>query len=280
MCVNPIPIRNPKKASLERFINVSCGRCIECRLNRSRIWAIRCMHESQMHKDNCFVTLTYADPCLIWGHKRPLLHPRDLEKFWKRLRKETNVELSYFACGEYGSRTHRPHYHACIFGYDFPDKKLSHTSGANRLYTSDMLDHIWGFGNCIIGDVTFDSAAYVARYIIDKKLGKTANYYEDEGITPEFVRMSRNPGIGKRWIEKFHRDIYPDDSVPLKNTRITSRPPRYYDNYLESINPSLLTQLKATRHKYSKKTPTDYYHLDARAKTVQSKLSVLKRDSI
>lgn len=225
-CYKPITLCRPKAA---KFLQVvPCGRCIGCRLERSRQWAVRCFHESQMHENNCFITLTYSDKFLPpGGYIRPTLVPRDLELFWKRFRKECGNGIRYFACGEYGENNFRPHYHACVFGFDFPDKKFLSSSNDNSLYTSDLLSRLWAFGNTVIGDCTFNSAAYVARYIIGKKLGRDSRFYSDHFLEPEFVRMSRRPGIGKSWYDKYKTDVYPHDRVVVRGVKC--RPPRYYD---------------------------------------------------
>jgi len=153
-CYHPISLT--RKNAKRGFMTVPCGRCIGCRLERSRQWALRCMHELEFHKCNSFVTLTYRDNDLPMGNMEATLVPDDLMLFWKRLRKEYGNGIRYFACGEYGERTRRPHYHACIFGVDFKDRKVFSTKGDFTLYTSDTLDSIWGYGHCIIGDVSFE----------------------------------------------------------------------------------------------------------------------------
>lgn len=221
---------------------VPCGRCIGCRLARSRDWANRCENERQMHRDSCFITLTYSDENLTLGNYRPTLVPRDLQLFWKRLRKETDVSFRYFACGEYGESTYRPHYHACIYGYDFQDKKYKTTKNGNDLFTSDTLDRIWGFGNCIVGCATWESAAYVARYIIGKKLGADAVMYEREGIEPEFTRMSRRPAIGLSWLHRFSGDVF--NSGYMVSRGVKMKPPRYYLNKFKENEPQIMEARK------------------------------------
>lgn len=243
-CYKPIQIKNPEwRTSVNLKITVPCGYCLGCKLERSRIWAVRCVHENQMHDNSCFVTLTYADENLPWGADKPTLNPRDLQLFMKRLRKRFGNGIRFFACGEYGSNTHRPHYHAILFGIDFPDKKLHGKAKNSDLYVSDILDNLWGLGNCIIGNVTFESAAYVARYIMDKKPNQS---YIDQSIEPEFVRMSRKPGIGKPWFDKFSLDIFPQDSVIIRGG-IKTKPPRYYSLKYEQLNPEKYLQIKNQR---------------------------------
>jgi len=165
-------------------LGVPCGRCVGCRLERSRQWAARIMLESSMHESNLFITLTYRDSELVYGGaSHGILVPRHLELFWKRLRKWTRTRIGYYACGEYGDKSNRPHYHACVFGLDFPDKTFYKAKNGNNLYSSRILDDLWSHGKCYFGTVTFESAAYVARYIMKKRLGKSKETYAKEGIT-------------------------------------------------------------------------------------------------
>lgn len=145
-------------------MTVSCGQCIGCRLERSRQWAVRCMHEKQMHDDACFITLTYDDDNLPFGETLVL---SDWQKFMKRLVKK-NGPIRFYHCGEYGDDTNRPHYHAILFGYRPDDPELFSTSGETKLYASPSLRNTWGMGHCTFGDATFETAAYVARYITKK----------------------------------------------------------------------------------------------------------------
>lgn len=230
-CYFPIKIPGIDKSGHPKLFN--CGRCIGCRLEYSRQWAVRIVHESQMHEHKYFLTLTYRDEELIHGYAKPTLYPRHLQLFMKRLRKEYGNGIRFFACGEYGDRTNRPHYHMCLFGVDFVDRKIHSIKNGNYLYSSAMLNSLWTHGNCLIGDVTFESAAYVARYILDKKTGPQSEYYKTEGIEPEFVRMSRRPGIGTSWLNKFESDVFPHDYVVIRGG-IKSKPPRFY---LESLKP-------------------------------------------
>ncbi|AXH72227.1 MAG: replication initiator protein [Microviridae sp.] len=233
--------------------SVPCGRCIGCRLERSRMWATRCMNEANLHRDNCFITLTYSDknlPVGLGGAGNPTLWPWDLTKFFKRLRKKygrgnDGTGIRYFACGEYGTQTIRPHYHACVFNLDFADKIPWQKTGENILYRSESLEKIWGFGHCLIGAVTFESAAYVARYVVEKLNGPAASYYEEQSIEPEFVRMSRRPGIGQKHFELYQSDIYPHDSCVING--VNTKPPRYYDKLLKNNNVKMYENIKNNR---------------------------------
>jgi len=240
-CYYPLRLKHLEHA-------VPCGRCIGCRLERSRQWAVRCVNEANLHEHNAFITLTYRDdalPVSLGGGGNPTLLPRDLQLFFKRLRKHYGTGIKYFACGEYGSKTLRPHYHACVFNLNFSDKIPYKKTGQNILYTSKVLDKIWSHGNCIIGDLTFDSAAYVARYCVEKLNGPAAIYYDEQAIEPEFVRMSLKPAIGKAHFDKFSSDIYPIDSCIINS--LNSKPSRYYDKLLKISNPNLYNSVKISR---------------------------------
>lgn len=260
-CLSPVDVRRPDWAVVRRYISVPCGRCVGCRLERARNWTIRIMHEAQMHDENCFITLTYKDEALSYGHTQATLVKRDLQLFWKRLRKEFKQNVRYFACGEYGEQRSRPHYHAAVFGIDFKDKTLLSTKDGNDLYHSDLLDSVWGDGHCSVGTLTPGSAAYVARYILDKKLGKERRYYEQKGIEPEFVVMSRGGregagGIGKKWFDKYAGDVYPADRVIIQNGG-TSKPPRYYDELRKQQFPGEIEKIKVERMQKMESKPIE-----------------------
>lgn len=229
-------------------MEVPCGRCIGCRLERARQWAVRCMHEAAGHRDNAFLTLTYAEAPLG-------LVPRDLQLFWKKLRRSLRGKrISYFACGEYGEENGRPHYHACVFGY-WPGDAVLFRGGDHPLYKSAQLDKLWGHGYVAVGSVTFESANYVAGYIAKKITGPEApGYYQavdqDTGevvpIEPEFCRSSRRPALGRRWLEKFgESDAWRHDQVIARGS--PGRVPRYYDRVLQEANAARARRIKVKR---------------------------------
>ena len=260
-----------RKGWIDRRVDVPCGQCIGCRLEHSRQWAVRCVHEASLYDDNCFITLTYDDDHLP---ENGSLVKADYQKFMKRLRKRFGSGVRYFHCGEYGEKNGRPHHHACLFNFRFPDCERLDLAGRLAdlppLYISQSLSELWPFGLHTIGDVTFDSAAYVARYVTKKITGDRAashygdrvpeyttmsrrpgigrQWYEkfksdcypsDEVVTavlaPEYVTMSRRPGIASGWFEKFGSDVYPGDFVVIRGRKM--RPPRYYDNFLKLSSP-------------------------------------------
>lgn len=234
--------------------DIPCGQCVGCRINRSKQWALRCMHEASLYRDNCFVTLTFEDDYLKTRENPWSLDVKDTQLFMKRLRKRFGSGIRFYLCGEYGEHKGRPHYHVCLFNFDFPDKSLYKIVNGNRLYTSEILHELWPFGHCVIGDVTMESAGYVARYVMKKVNGDAAkDYYiwadfetgEIHPLKPEFTTMSRRPGIGKGWLDKFKTDIYPSDFVTVKGKKYM--PPKYYDKILEAEFPMEMLSIKADR---------------------------------
>lgn len=259
-----------KQATL---LPISCGRCIGCRLERSRQWATRAVHESSLYPENCFITLTFRDACPLDGTKTDptfSLYKHHFQRFMKRLRREfalgvlshpkkngylprfKSPNIRYLHCGEYGENLGRPHHHACLFNFDFFDKQYWKTKEGNRYYTSEILNNLWPHGMCIIGDVTFESAAYVARYIEKKVNGENAEYYYD-GKLPEYSTMSRRPGLGKQWMKKYTDDIFPKDYVVIRGER--SNVPKYYNKLYELTNPDEYVIVRDMRLNSAKNNP-------------------------
>lgn len=224
-------------------IQIGCGRCIGCKLQRSIDWATRCMNEKRMHRDSCFLTLTYDDKKVPeFGS----LVKSDLQKFMKRLRHDAGPALRFYGCGEYGERTKRPHYHVLLFNYDFPDKRLySRNDMDHELYNSKRLDSLWGFGHSVIGSVDFESCAYVARYCTKVLTGPMAEQYGSKA--PEFSVMSRNPGIGHSYYMQYGHEIYAHDSIVVRGREV--RPPRFYDERWKALDSMGLDEIKKERRK-------------------------------
>lgn len=264
-----------------------------------------------MHKQNCFITLTYRDEQLPPGAS---LRHGDFQKFIKRLRqtifrnerkskpeptkgtplcpsgtteKRFNKKLKYYMCGEYGARTKRPHYHACIFGYDFPDKKYWRKTANNQtLYTSELLTEIWGHGHTTIGEVNFETAAYTARYIMKKITGQEQKkHYETLDMEtgeiisrlPEYNKMSLRPAIGREWLERYAADAYPQGRVVVRNHQ--SKTPKYYDKIYKKTNPLEYEDLLFERDKEGRKRAADNtpQRLQAKETVARAKLGLLKR---
>lgn len=212
---------NIKQGHSDRHLQVPCGKCIGCACDKALVWSIRMYHEAQQHEQNCFVTLTYA--------KAPSrIDKRHLQLFFKRLRKHT--KLRYFACGEYGTKTHRPHYHVVLFGRDF----LERSSAINdKLYTHPEILGAWGHGLVSIGAVSIASCMYVAGYAT-KKLGDTDT----------FTLMSRRPGIGHTWAEKYRDELQRTEKIVIDGRELPV-PKRYIE-----WDPTYLHNITVSRRRY------------------------------
>lgn len=244
-----------------------CGQCMGCRLDYSGQWATRIMHEASLQQDNCFITLTYNDTHLPSDKS---LDKRDFQLFAKKLRKKRGFR--YFHAGEYSEPDPdpelppvlgRPHYHACMFGITFPDAEPWRTTPlGDPLYLSEELSETWGKGYVSIGRLTFESAAYVARYVCKKITGdKARRHYamfdpisglvsDTQSFQPEYCTMSRMPGIGQGWYKKWKYDVYPDDCVTIRNRNgglFTMRTPRYYDGLYTLDEPIRMERIKEKR---------------------------------
>lgn len=248
-----------------RFLIVlGCGQCMSCRLERSRQWAIRMMCEASLYPGfNCFITLTYSDDFLPLSFKPgagvlPTLDFSHFQLFMKRLRKRFGSGIRFFHCGEYGcddpkcgrpgcQHNARPHYHACLFNFDFPDKVLGRKTKAGfQCYNSQALDELWGMGRTEIGEVSFESAAYVARYVTKKVTGERSEVHY-AGRKPEYTTMSRRPGIGKAWLDKYYADVYPRGFIVSEGRK--QRPPNFFEAQFKAVSPEQAKALKRRRSK-------------------------------
>lgn len=245
--------KDPRMALSSRQLTVACGKCMECRLSRAHEWALRCMHEAQMHDDNLFVTFTYSDENLPVGFS---LDYRDFQLFMHRLRKRVPGAGRFLMCGEYGDDFGRPHYHAILFGCRFSDRKLYKETDKGPLFTSEKLTDLWGLGHVTFGDVTLDSAGYVARYTTKKITGPAAGaaYQWSDPETgevfdrpPPFLKCSLKPGIGATWFEKFHADVFPCDFMVMDGKKFSV--PRYYTNLYERMDLDAHEKVKRLRRR-------------------------------
>lgn len=214
------------------------------------------MHEAQMHEYNSFITLTYDTPNLPTDYSVDM---RVWQLFAKRLRKEIITKIRYFACGEYGEKNLRPHYHALIFGYAFPDREFySTTTGGHRQFISAQLQKAWPYGRATIGNVTYSSAAYCCGYTM-KKIGgpPAADHYrrihpltnQVVEVKPEFAVQSRRPGIGATWFDKYKEDCFPSDFIVVDGRQ---KPvPRYYTLKLKEDERQALDKSRARKQHQS-----------------------------
>lgn len=280
------------------IFDVPCRKCVACRLNKARSWAQRCLLEKRCYDGDrsWFVTLTYDDEHLPHGCNpltgeldgRPSLRPSDFSDFLKDLREHyrrhyQHTGVRVFGCGEYGSQTLRPHLHQLLFNLPLSDLKPHKVSDLGDVYyTSELLSDVWQQGIVVIGEVTNQSAAYVARYTL-KKCDSDLNY-DDLGISPEFIRMSRNPGIGFPYLVDHLDEIYESDLIYLPGGQI-SQPPRYFDDKAEALGFDL-SGVKDRRKEVAELTnkervssvSVDYYrYLDDLADLNEKKSRILRR---
>lgn len=243
-----------------RPIRVPCGRCMGCRLDRSQDWSTRIIHEAQCHESSVFVTPTYSNEHLPSDLSVSI---REHQLFVKRVRAWAGIPLRFFGVGEYGGRLQRPHYHTILFGVDFPDKwAWSRTPVGNVLYRSERLEKLWPFGQCLFGAVTPQAAAYVARYTTKKFNGALAvtaynrtRVDPDTGeerswqVKPEFAVMSRRPGIGTEWFQRYAGDAFPSDFLIIDGQK--RRVPNFYKAKLSDAEAQAITvarKANARRH--------------------------------
>lgn len=252
-------------------VTVPCGSCLGCRMDQARGWSVRIMHESEyprmqpvgdLLRASWFATLTYSDENLP-GY-RPYsevppgsLDPKDPRLFLARLRKSFPPRsLSYYLCGEYGEDSDRPHYHAVLFGPEFLDRELHTRRHGAPVWIAQAVQDAWGMGITEVTPLTIEGARYTAGYVRKKVRRKDARARlayervvpetgEVVNLVPEFSRMSRNPAIGKRWIERYWRDVYPRDVVVVDGQEV--RPPRYYDKWMDQHYPAIMDEVRAKR---------------------------------
>lgn len=216
-----------KKSASKEYVSfqIPCSKCIQCRLEYGRQWAIRCVHEAQMHTKNMFLTLTYDDEHL----KSDKLIYEDFQKFMKRLRKLSNTPIGVFVTGEYGDKKKRPHWHACIFGYEPNDAKYKYSNDrGDKVYESETLKKLWPQGISEYGAITIQSAGYTARYAAKKLIHGND---QDHDFHPISKKSSKN-AIGKKWLETYYKDVFNYGYIVLPDGQRCGIP-RYYEKWLK-----------------------------------------------
>lgn len=233
-------------------LRLPCGRCVGCRLDRASSWSVRCQHEAALFDRNCFVTLTYDDDSIPVDGS---LFYRHVQLFLKRLRKEFRGDaagpngrfpIRFFCGGEYGEVTSRPHYHLLLFNFDFPQKSKI----GKRIFDSPALSRLWPHGHSNVGSLTPASAAYVSKYAVKKVYGRDSDLAYVDAATgavrrSEFCTMSRRPGIGAWWFERFGSEVLPADYVIVEGKK--KRVPRFYSNRFEMSDPEGFGAVKEAR---------------------------------
>ena len=282
-------------------MEVACGQCLGCRLDKSRMWAMRIVHESSLHEldqGNCFITLTYDDEHMPsdWS-----LRKSDFQKFMKRLRKGSAHRIRFFHSGEYGNicrhnltvevcelcNVGRPHYHAILFNCCFRDLEPVGQRNGVVYYTSAALQAYWPNGFVQIGEVNFESAAYVARYCLKKVTGVAADDHymliDEDGVAtwvePEYSTMSRRPGIGREFYERFKSDMFPSDEVPVPGVGVVKKVPRYYEELFAEEDKGLHEEVKALRKAFKEAHGEEYTpaRLMSKYKVKKAQVELLRR---
>ncbi|UPW41953.1 replication initiator protein [Dipodfec virus RodF1_59] len=292
-----------------RPISLPCQKCIGCRLDYSRQWANRCILELQYHKSSYFVTLTYDDEHLPRTYSADpqtgeIISPvatlvkSDFQKFMKRLRFNTGQKVRFMAAGEYGSNTCRPHYHAIIFGLQLDDLvEYKHSRLGYQYYNSETITKCWSdssgqpIGFAVVGAVTWDTCAYVARYVMKKAMGPTPLFScEGANLAPEFSLMSRRPGLARQYYDD-HPELWEYDKINI-STPSGGRsfyPPRYYERLFDIDNPDASLERRLKKAHFAMKLPsqktrlTDISYLDILKKEEDfrtKRLKSLRRDLI
>lgn len=288
---------------IDKYQLIPCGSCLSCRLTRAAEMADRCMLEMQYNEKACFLTLTYDDEHIIStnyerrdtgeiGTSQTLFKKHYID-FIKRLRKNTGLKISYVLCGEYGSSSDRPHYHAIIFGY-FPDDAVpwSKNKRGQWLYTSEELCKLWRQGYVVVGECTKDSANYVCRYVTKKLYGDLAeDKYKMRGQLPPFIVSSKNPAIGKRYFDDHPDCVKSTLSYSTYEGGHTFKPPRYFKklyekldefdkNYAEGLDKSNESMISLNRNRCLWTDMTYEQESEAKERSSKSKALNFKRDSV
>ncbi|UPW41637.1 replication initiator protein [Peromfec virus RodF8_33] len=261
------------------FVEIPCGKCIGCRLMYSKQWMVRCLLEREYHDSAYFLTLTYTDDSvpISWYHdpkhdtgeafQALTLRKKDFQGFMKRLRRYSGQDLRFFAAGEYGPKTFRPHYHAIVFGLYLDDLKLYACDHGINYYTSEFVSKCWSvphkgrrrkdelpepMGRVLIGDCTPQSCAYVSRYVTSKLMGPSSWFYHVFNIEPPFALMSRNPGLARLWYDD-HPGWKDEDYIHIADVEkgLKVRPPHYFDYLLDKEDPEELERVKQARRRIS-----------------------------
>lgn len=248
---------------LHDALELPCQQCLDCRVQRASSWSLRIMHEASMHARNCVLTLSYRPEDLP---HRGMLQYSDVQKFIRRLRdKVPGLDVAYVCGCEYGEQLGRPHYHLILMGFD-PDDKVSYGKAGDDspLWTSKSMEELWKLGFVVVGQLSRESADYVARYCVSKVTGERAKEHykrqDADGVywlPPECIRVSKGRakpgeslpfgrGIGARWLERYFSDVFPVDHVVLRGG-LELKPPRYYDKLLKRRDAQTFEAIRAKR---------------------------------
>jgi len=248
-------------------LELPCGGCQDCRLETARSWAVRCSHEASLHRKNAFLTLTFSPEGLDRRQKERGTHPAALDKEdWQLFAKKVRNHFGPFRflhVGEYGEENLRPHYHALVFGQDFRAKEeTEHWTDPKTgipYYLNRRLEKLWPYGFHTLGAVTPESINYCCLYAMKKITGKSeesvrlreARYKREDSsgqhviVPEEHMTMSRNPGLGAKWFDRYANEVFPDDWTLYGDKK--AKTPLYYTKRLEKRDPILHQEVRARR---------------------------------
>lgn len=277
------------RGQIEKSFFVPCGKCHDCRCNRIRHWATRMMHEAEMHPVSIFATYTYDNDHVPRNDDGDMtLVNYHWPAYMRELRRDFGAGIRFFQVGEYGIGCQvcekpqqlctcenyvpglgRPHHHAAIFGTSYADGVFYKSEGGKTYYTSEKMSEHWPHGHCCFTNLTYEGAAYIAGYAQKKLYGDVAPaHYRDR--LPEFITMSRRPGIGGNWLKKYVYDVYPHDHFTGRGGK-TLHPSRYYDKLYGRMDPESMECIKLEREEYvdehhicTPKSVADRQQLDSR----------------
>lgn len=296
-CRSPLPVYRDHfgRTTIKRpavqytMYNVPCGGCRDCRLTKAREWAIRCYHEQQFHAETWMLDLTFETNPLT-------IAKSDLQGFVKNLRNAREdrtykyPNLRYFGVGEYGSKFSRPHYHVIVFGLQPRNPYYWRRSkNGTLLYRDEDIEQRWGKGFVTLSKFDTKGAAYAARYTMKKQTGekskdhyvhqvldpKTGELLKEIQIQPEFQLSSRNPAIGRDWIEKYWEETFNNGYVMFKGKKVAI--PRYYFTWLAAAHPLVHQKVMAERFEHVPERETADRMKNA-AKARDARTRTLKRN--
>lgn len=237
-------------------IEVPCGTCILCREEYARQTAVKIHHESMMHEEGAFITLSYKDEHLPEHNS---LNYEDIHRFWKRERQRlwrtAHIKLRHYTVGEYGDKTLRPHYHACVFGYGYLNNRVMLRETPTLLWTTPELEKAWGLGFVSVGALNYATASYTASYIT-KKLRSKQQYVRTDTETGELIPLEQprafmSDNLGKTWWSKYGKYLEDNDWVIVNGTR--QKPPKTYDKWMKERDPDWLVGKDGTIQKAPKR---------------------------
>lgn len=254
-------------------LQVPCGMCILCREEYARQTAVRITHEGQMHAQSAFITLTYADKHLPQHNS---LNYDDIHRFWKRERqrlwREKKIKLRHYTVGEYGDKTTRPHYHACVFGYGYLENRII-IRDAPLLWTTAELEKAWGLGMVSVGALDFTTASYTASYIT-KKLRSKQQYVRVDEATGELIPLEQprafmSDNLGKTWWDQFGRYLETNDWVIINGLK--QKPPKAYDKWLLKKDEEKGRKIKEERKRIARENQQSPEQNHARAENARAR---------